>query len=849
MPRYHGQGYNFKKDKSGRDYKNLISSAVKWIIGAVNNIINYSLQNYRRVRVIAAGIGIVLIIAFIFVLISDFRSVKSLNFFKPNLTTKIYDKNGILIAELFKQKREIVPFEKIPKQLIQAFISLEDNEFYEHYGINVKGIVRAFFINVFSGRIRQGGSTITQQLAKILLTSGKRNMYRKVKEAFISLMIEMTYSKDEILNMYLNQIFLGHGSYGVESASKLYFEKHVWELNLAEMALLATLPSSPNKLSPIRHTKTSMQRHRIALAKMVEMGYITVSSAEEAYLKFWPDYLGYIAEIAPTLNTVSNRVDLAPSFTEYIRRSIVKKYGEEMVYDKGLSVYTTLDVNKQIAGQKALYPALKKQTNTSSELSYKNDEYIVDHFSETVNMVMDIFEIDTIKRTGSWENEKINAYVRSSFIDELEGLNFLSGLESVDEFLDHYKGTYSQDREMQQVEGCIISINQNNGYIEAMVGGSEFTSINQLNRAVQMRRQPGSAIKPLLYAAAIESGKFTAATAVLDSPVIYLDHDGGDWLPENYEGEYSGLMTLRKALALSVNVISIRIADKLGIEYIMKYYNKLLRFEDEQSKTRVGRNLSITLGSLELSPMELTRAYAIIANGGKDVIPYAIRYIKDSSGNILENREDEINRIISEKKKNGTLQIIKSSTAQVMISMLRSVINGGTGSHAAINRPAGGKTGSTNNWKDAWFIGFVPQLTTGIWIGYDKLGLSLGINQSGGVITAPVWGAYMKDAMKKEPVLEFPGYAGLSYKTVCEISGLLPSKFCKHTINEEFVPDTIPDKDCGLCENIKDNLKISRKGPKDNIIEGQRSSILKNIKRNNTDSIMQDINSDLLKNE
>ncbi len=819
------------------------------ITGSIGSIIDFSLRNRRLMKILGIGLITGITIAFIFILIDDFKNVKSLAHFKPNVTTRIYDKNNILISELFRQKREVVEQEKIPQNLINAFVAMEDNEFYDHFGINIKGIVRAFFINIFAGRIRQGGSTITQQLAKVLLTSRKRNIYRKIKEAFIAIMMEFSYSKNEILTLYLNQIFLGHGSYGVESASKLYFNKHVWELNLAEAALMATLPSSPNRLSPIRHPNISMQRHKIALAKMVEMGFITVEEAEKSYLEFWPDYLVHISEIAPTLNTWSSRVDRAPWFTEFIRRKLIKKYGEETVYDKGLFVYTTLDVKKQEAGREILKPAMMKQTEISSELSYKNEDYISDRFTDTITLVSDLFDIDEFRRKGSRRNEKINSFIRTSIIEELEGLNLLTGTDSVDKLIDNYKKTYITDRELQKVEGCIISINQNNGYIEALIGGSEFSSINQLNRVIQMRRQPGSAIKPLLYASAMESKKFTPATAILDSPVIYLDNEGGDWLPENYEGSYYGLLRLRKALALSINVISIRVADQLGIDYITKYYGKLLKFNEDEIKKRIPRNFSIALGSLEVSPFELTRAYAIIANGGRDVIPFSIRYIKDRDGKILENREDEVKKILNEKRKKGIIQIINADTAQVMINMLKTVVSAGTGGAARPGRDAAGKTGTTNNFKDAWFVGFVPQLTTGIWVGYDGMGLSLGIGQSGGAITAPIWGNYMRNALKHEPVIPFPTYAKLIYTEVCSRSGLLPSSDCKNLVKEGFIQGTVPEKECEICANLKVEIKTAKKGPRENISKKQKSVIYKNIRKSTTDSILNNIEDDLLKEE
>lgn len=804
------------------------------------------LGNFRRHRIIFAGIGAGIIIAFIIILINDYQKVRDLAHFRPSVTTRIYDKNDILIAELFKQKREVVDFEKIPKHLRHAFIAMEDNEFYDHFGINLKGIVRAFFINILAGGIRQGGSTITQQTAKILLTSRKRNIYRKIKEAFIAIMMEMGYSKNDIFSLYLNQIYLGHGAYGVESAAGLYFKKHVWELNLAECAILSTLPSAPNRLSPIRHPKRSMQRHRIALAKMVEMGFLTVTEAEKAYLDFWPDYLRHVESTSPSLNVFSNRVNRAPWFTEYIRRKLVRKYGSEMVYNKGLLVYTTLDIKKQMAGQEVLEKALEKQTTVSSRLQFKNDSYFNDNFTDMVGLISDLFDINQFRKRGSRQNEKLNNYVRTELIEELEGLNYLTGISNISDFIDEYKGTYLQDRDLQKVEGCLISINQKNGYIEALIGGSEFSSINQLIRPMQSRRQPGSAIKPLLYSAAIESREFTPATAVLDSPIVYLDNEGGDWLPENYEGQYYGLLRLRKALALSINVISIRLAEKIGIERVLTYYQRLLRMSSAEAKKRIPRNFSIALGSLEVSPYELTRAYAIIANGGKDVIPFTIRYIKDQEGKVLENREKDVALLLKEKAKKGVLQVIKPSTAQVMISLLRGVVSAGTGRGAFPGRPAAGKTGTTNNWKDAWFVGFVPQLTTGIWIGYDKLGLSLGIGQAGGAVSAPVWGRYMRAALKHEPVQGFPTYAGLTEKEVCSRTGLLPSSACQKVIKEIFVPGTEPEKECETCAGITHDLNLPKKGPRDNISRRQKASVLRNIKKRRDSSVIDDLSDDLL---
>ena len=818
------------------------------ISGWLHDLIDEILWRFKNYRIIVLGAVAGIIIAFLVIVISDFYRVKALAVFQPSITTKIYDKNGLLISELFREKRDVVKKEKLPANLINAFVAIEDSEFFEHFGINIKGIVRAFFINLFSGRIRQGGSTITQQLSKILLTSRKRNIYRKIKEAFIAVMIEMYYTKEDILELYMNQIFLGHGTYGVESASRFYFEKHVWDLNLAESALLASLPSAPNRLSPLRHPKSSMERHKIVLARMVETGYISIEDAERAYLDFWPGYLSYINELPPTMNTWSARINKAPWFTEYIRRKLIKKYGEEMVYEKGLLVYTTLDLHKQIAGQRILKKSLELRTKISKSLSFKNEDYIVDNYSDMVDAFSLLFDIKGFLKRGSRKIKKINDYLQKGIIDEFESLNYLVGFSNIDRLLDSYKSRYFSDKEFLQVEGCIVSIDQRNGYIEAMIGGSEFSSINQLNRVMQSRRQPGSAIKPLIYSAAIESGKFTPATAILDSPVVFLDNEGGDWIPENYEGEFYGLLRLRRALAMSINVISVRISETLGIDYIMRYLARLLRMDGAEAKRRIPRNFSVALGSIDVSPLELARAYAIIANGGKDVIPFSIRHIKDRNGKIIENREREVGEILKKCAKDGTIQVIKPETAEIMIGLLRTVVSAGTGRSASIGRPAGGKTGTTNNWKDAWFVGFAPQLTTCIWVGYDKLGLSLGIGQSGGAVVAPTWSEYMRAALRDEQVLEFPTYAKLEMHEVCNLSGLLPSSNCREVVEEFFIPGTAPEKECELCRDIIYDIEISKRGPLENISQKQKSLILQNIKgkKKSSRSILNSIGNDLL---
>lgn len=821
---------------------------IQRVIGFLTDIFHTVRTRYTEFYTVIGIVAGALFLGFIIMLGVDFYQVRQLADFQPNVTTQILDQNGELVSELFWQKREVVPFDKIPKDLVNAVVSMEDNEFYDHWGVNPKGIVRALFINIMSGRVKQGGSTITQQTAKILLTNQKRNIFRKVKEACIALMLEASYSKEKILELYLNQIFLGHGAYGVQTASKIYFEKNVWELNTAQCALLATLPSAPNLLSPIKYPERSMRAHRIALAKMVDQGYLKTKDAENAYLNFWPDYLKYINDIPPTMTAASERIDHAPWFTEYIRRKIVEKYGEDMVFNKGLIVYTTLDLKKQLAAEKIIGPSLKRQSYVSSSLSFKNEDMVTETMAPIVDAFTLLCDIDPYGGKTTLLEKKTNDYFQDNVLDSMESLNYIVGCDPVGDFMADYRRKFQEDKEFQNVEGALITINHRNGYIEAMIGGSGFTSFNQLNRAVQARRQTGSSIKPLLYSAAFDVKKFTPATAVLDSPIVFLDNDGGEWTPENYEGDYEGLVRLRVALAKSINSVSIRIAEKIGIQTVLDYYAKFLHFNDNEKKTRMQRNLSIALGSVEVSPFELCRAYGIIARGGQDFIPYAIRKVTDIRGNVLDEPEKDVLKQMAAMKSKGYGQVIKPETAQAMISMLQSVVSSGTAGAAAIGRPVGGKTGTTNSWRDAWFVGFTPEVTTCLWIGYDKLGMSLGIGQTGGGVAAPIWGQYMRLAMEGTPVSSFPVYGGLQSAEVCERSGLKPSAECKSIITEVFVPGTVPEEECELCKGGDGALpeELKRKGPKDDVVKKQREQILENIRSKKSSSVIDNVGGDLL---
>lgn len=802
-------------------------------------ILNFDYRGNKKRILSAAGI-----LSFIFciMLVVDFIKVRELAEFTPDTTTRLYDRNGELISELFKEKRDVVKYEDMPQNLVNAFVAMEDNDFYSHIGINPKAIIRAMLVNASSLSIKQGGSTITQQLAKVLMTSGKRTIFRKVKDVFLALMIDAYYDKNKIMELYLNQLYLGHETYGVQAASMFYFRKNVRDLNLAQCALLATLPSAPQRYSPIVNLKRSRQMHLLALAKMADMGFITVKEGEKAFADFWDNYYYDINMRSPSDNAWSMRVDKAPWFTEYVRRQLIKDMGEEEVYSSGLKVYTTLDLRKQLAANDVMESALKQQNAVSSQLLFMKEDIITEQYSAEAEMFTLLFGLNSLSNKGSLENKKINDAFKQDFLDETELINFFAGSANLAGTLSEYSFNNFQDKDFLKVQGALISVNQNNGYIEAMIGGSTFERLNQLNRSVQSFRQPGSSIKPLLYAAAFEKGDFSPASSFFDSPAFYLDSEGGDWTPENYEGGYNGMMTLRRALAMSINVISVKLAEAIGIQNVMNYYASFFSMNGAEAKRRIPRNFSIALGSIDVTPLEMTRAYGAIANGGLEVFPCSILYVKNRKGEMIKNYTEDHKKEMSKQRR-----IIEAATSQIMISMLQSTINAGTGGGAYPGRPACGKTGTTSGWRDAWFVGFTPEVTTAIWFGYDTQGISLGPGQTGGGIAAPTWGRYMRQALASYPVQSFPQYAGLESLKVCAFSGMLPSPDCTELIDEVFIPGKTAKETCKFCADRKNGFNLDIKGPKESIVEKNKTEINSGIKSLKGDRVLDNIGEDLLK--
>ncbi|MBN2041816.1 MAG: PBP1A family penicillin-binding protein [Spirochaetes bacterium] len=749
-----------------------------------------------KIFIIAAIIGGI-IFGYITAEIHNFSGIENLKQFQPNLPARLYDIDGELIAELFQEKRDLVSFDKLPKNVINAFLAAEDKDFYKHIGINPAAIVRAFFKNVMAGRVVQGGSTITQQLAKRLFTTGEKSLTRKVLEAVLALQIEKRFSKEEILEMYFNQIYLGHGCYGISSAARLFFNKKVEDLNLAEGSVLAALPSAPNGFSPLSNTHDAYMKNRDTLERMISAGFLTEERAERIYEEFWPQFLDSIKTEFPTKTAFSGNIDNAPYFTDYVRQILLTSFGKDVVYSNGLSVYTTLNLKRQRAAEKYLTEGLERQNQVSSAANRQTSDAVDKELFRIYDSLSGIFNLPEPKVKDDLEAQ-FNKRMIDDLVDDFEILSLVCDADGPGKAFQSYRSSVTKISSILKVEGALIAVEPSTGYITSMVGGSGFSVDNQYNRAIQARRQVGSAFKPFVYGAAIESKLVNAATTIPDAPILNIDEEGEAWSPGNYKDSFSGLVRIRRALARSINIISIRLFDIIGPERIINFATNALRVPE----TRFTYNPSLALGVCDITPFEMARAYAVIANGGKDVIPFAIRYVVDRDGNELANTEEDVGNIIAQKELDGTVQVIPEDVNFIMTSLLRSVVDGGTAYNAVrangkFFKDCAGKTGTTTNWTDAWFCGFTPDITAVVWVGYDRPFMSLGKHQAGASAAAPVWAAYMKDITASSKERHFKGAPyGVYQVEVCSDTGLLPSPMCQETTMEYMLHGSAPVEVC-----------------------------------------------------
>ncbi len=711
----------------------------------------------RWLRQIAAGIGLFVVVTggvagwIVYREISaNLPPVEKLLQYQLPTATRVYASDGTLLGEFYTEKRYLVPIAKIPDVVREAFISAEDSSFYTHKGIDVLGIARAAMANFTAGGVVQGGSTITQQVVKSLLLSPEKSYERKLKEILLSLRLERQLTKDEILYLYLNLIYLGNGAYGVGAAAQEYFGKDVGDLDLAEAALLAGLPQAPSRYSPIRHWDKAKYRQRYVLERMAREKYVTWEASEQALQE--EIQLTHRDATAPTYVA-------APYFVEHVRRLLEERYGGTAPYQAGLNVYTTVDLPTQKAAEEALRKnldtidagrtrarPLRRLTNSEADRFIASAKAARDPNPPELGRSYQALVLSTDK-TGV--RVQVNRFTGLLVATKEHPLP--QGLAKYDVIaVRRHPTTNGGGLELEldsdpQLEGALISIDVTNGHVKALVGGYDYER-SQFDRVTQALRQPGSSFKPFIYSAAMDRG-WTPASIVVDEPIV-LAGGGQAWMPKNYDDKFIGPTTLRNALAHSRNVVTVKLAQSMGLTYLINY---LPRFGFSRP---FGKNLSISLGTAEVTLFELARAYTSFATGGRRLDPIFITKITDPHGKVLEEFQAESNPVIAPE------------TAYLITSMLQSVIEFGTGKRvAALGRPVAGKTGTTNDMHDAWFVGYTPELLTGVWVGYDSE-RSLGKEQTGGRVAAPIFLDFMQAALGNSPVSDFPIPEGVALVSV-----------------------------------------------------------------------------------
>lgn len=774
---------------------------------------NLNIKQFKKFYIIAIAIIFLLNTIIFSFLIADIVAqpdIEAIELYQPTIPTKIYDIKGEVISEFFTEQRALVNYKDLPPHLIEAIISMEDNNFMKHAGIDIIGIFRGTIGNMLLGRRPRGASTLTQQVARgIVLKSRERTITRKLREIWVTFQIEKRLTKEEIVTLYFNQIFFGHSVYGVQAASRFYFNKDVQDLNLAECAMLATLPPSPNTYSPINNPNISMQRHKVVLKRMNDMKFITQAEGDIAYKEFWESYTGKIGRRGTT--AYSSSMDRAPYVTEYVRRILVERYDEKTLKEEGLKIYTTIDIEKQEAAQKLLTEALRnyniKYEGGSLDISSVYDRTLLNKL-EMLSLIVALPEDLAYNKFNIAVRDALNKNVSSP----LALLSDMFGMENVNDVI--MEVMKADEAELsRQIEGALVSINPKNGYIVSMVGGSGFTPRNQLNRVTQARRQAGSAFKPFVYAASMDITNYSPSTIVSDAPIGFVFEDGNSWIPKNYSANFKGDVSLRYALAVSLNIATINVLNYVGVTNAIKYMEPIFKADNDEKKSKrmFNADLTLSLGTGLFTPLELTTGFATIANEGKEVEPILIRYVTDRHDVMIDNFEEDLKKEIEER--GGAKQVMSQEVAYLISDILSGVLRGGTATsamyEAKFTRMGAGKTGTSNDWKDAWFVGYTPELATGIWIGFDSFKYSLGNNQVGGRIAAPIWGKYMVEALKTIKPTWYKKPNNIVNINICAVSGKLPSASCYSIKSELFIRDKIPNEICNVCANyLQDSSEL-----------------------------------------
>jgi penicillin-binding protein 1A len=749
----------------------------------------------------------------------DLPDYSQLQDYEPPVMTRVHAADGSLVAEYARERRLYIPIQAVPKLVISAFLAAEDKNFYEHGGLDFTGIARAglnYIQSYGTGRRPQGASTITQQVAKNFLLTNEVSLTRKIKEALLALKIERTYSKDKILELYLNEIYLGLGAYGIAAASLVYFDKAVNELNVPEAAYLATLPKAPNNYNPFRFRERALERRNWVIDRMAEAGFIKAADAEKAKR----------TGLGVTTKPTAAHTFSAEYFSEEVRREIYERYGEKKLYEGGLSVRTTLDTKYQVLARKVLTDGLVKfdeargwrgpagKIDISGDWGVKLAEVkalndvapwraavvleVSDHSAriglqpgrDPGGAVSKQREIGIIPIEGmKWAKTKGKAVKKANDVVVPGDVIYVEPMDKKD-------GQYTL-RQVPEVSGAMVVEDPWTGRVLAMVGGFSYDQ-SQFNRATQALRQPGSSFKPIVYAAALDNG-YTPSTLVLDAPIELDQGPGQDvWRPENYEGNFFGPSTLRFGIEHSRNVMTVRLAQDVGMPLIAEYAKRFGVYDS------LPPYLSFALGAGETTLLRMVTAYAMFDNGGRRVKPTLIDRIQDRYGHTVY-RHDERECIGCDAKKwanqpepsliDRRQQVIDPMTAYQVTSMMEGVVlrgtAGGAGFQREVGKPVAGKTGTTNDEKDAWFIGFTPDIVVGVYIGYDKP-RTLGRRGTGGGVSAPIVKDFMKVALADKPGVPFRVPPGIKLIRIDPKTGMRAGPDTQKAILEAFKPGTAP---------------------------------------------------------
>ncbi|GHV75724.1 penicillin-binding protein [Spirochaetia bacterium] len=732
--------------------------------------------------------------------------------FAPALPTRIMDINGTLITEFSAdEKREMVSLSELPRHLIYAVLAREDPDFYTHRGFSIRGIARAF-VGQIIGQSLGGGSTITQQVAGTLYTDRTEKSYsRKIRELWWSLQMERRYTKNEILEIYLNYMYMGPGTYGVEAASKYFFGHSARDISLAEAAILVIQLSSPSRYNPLDNPNVARDRQRSVLDRMIDFGYTSREEAEASFNEYWDNY----DYTRASTSAYYSREDAAPWFSEYVRRELDgMMYGTMDYYRDGYTVLTTLDLRHQQAAAKFMEQGLAKANteyvrSSSNRLTEAEKTYV-----PVIDMLSLVFDLTDIYASSEAQIEQkaLSRYTKVvNPVVDMAALMF--GIQDLKVMTGSAFADLKTNTEKNVVEGALIAIENDTGYITALIGGSKYDESNQLIRATQGNIQPGSSFKPLYYSAAIDSRTFTPASLIYDLPIVFHNEDGTPYIPLNFRGEWKGSVLLYDALANSMNVPSLKVLDTIGFDAAIDRAAALLGISDPAVIRRTfPRVYPLGLGIISAAPLQMARAFAVFANQGREVSPIAIRSVEDRNGRVVLDTEREVR--LRQRRMGSGIQVISPQNAYVMTSMLKKTVEMGTlyapsewgakftyrdEQGRRYHMPMAGKTGTPQNWSDAWAVGYSPYYTTAIWFGFDKPGNSLGVNLTGSTLAGPVWADFMREVHQGLPLRDFAKPStGIIEVTVCTKSGLLRTPGCPGDVTMPFLEGTQPSRYCDL---------------------------------------------------